>query len=118
MYTYLGSDRPLLRDLHNHRVVRNAADKWRDLGVRLLPRDLSKELDIIEANHPHDVVRCCECVLEKWLDTSTDATWDQLIEALKQIQLNHFANALEQRLKPQHKITIGNVQINARTGVL
>ena len=99
----------MLRDLHNHTVVRNAADKWRNLGVQLLRPNLTKELDIIGANHPHNVVRCCECVLEKWLETSTDATWDELIEALKQIQLNHFANELEQRLKSQCKVTIGNV---------
>ena len=103
IHMYIGSDRPLLRDLHDH-VVNRVADKWRDLGVQLLPR-LGQErmLDIIAADHPHDVVSYCKRVLEKWLDTSTDATWNELIRALRSpsIQLHYFAGQLEQMLIPE-----------------
>ena len=96
--TATGGDRPSLQDLYEH-VVTTAAGKWRDLGVQLLPRpDQEKMLDIIAANYPHDVVSCCKCVLNKWLDTTTDATWNELIRALRssKVQLDNLAGELEQ----------------------
>ena len=93
-----GRDRPSLQDLSEH-VVTIAADKWRDLGVQLLPRlGREKMLDMIAADHPHDVVSCCKCVLKKWLDTTTDATWNELIRALRspKVQLGNLAGDLEQ----------------------
>ena len=95
----------MLKDLYNH-VVCNVANKWKELGMQLLRSDQTNELEIIETNYPQDVVRSCNCVLKKWLDTSLAATWDQLIEALKRIQLDHFASELEQRLKPECKIIV------------
>ena len=80
--------------------MRGAALKWRELGAQLLNPSPENELNIIENNHRNNVVRCCQCVLEKWLDTTTDAKWDQLIEALRSdaVQLNNLANQLEQKL--------------------
>ena len=94
---YIGSGRPSLTDLYNL-VVNNVADKWRDLGVQLLRPDQEKLLDIIAANHPHDVVSCCKCVLKKWLDTTTDATWNELIRTLRSpsVQLDCLAGQLEE----------------------
>ena len=94
----IGSDRPSLKDLYDH-VVNNVADKWRDLGVQLLRPDQEKMLDIIAADHPHDVVSCCKCVLKKWLDTS-DATWNELIRALRSptVQLDYFSGQLEKMM--------------------
>ena len=95
----VGSKRPLLKDLHDH-VLLEVADKWRDLGVQLLAPEHQVVLRVIAADHPHDVVSCCKCVLEKWLDTTTDATWNQLIKALRSpsIQLDYLAGQLEQML--------------------
>ena len=101
--TCVGGGRPLLKDLYD-RVVYNVADKWRNLGVQLLRPDLEKMLDLIAADHPHDVVRCCICVLTKWLDTTTDATWNELIRALRSpsVQLDYLAGQLEQMLITEH----------------
>ena len=81
-------------------MVNNVADKWRDLGVQLLRPDQENMLDIIAADHPHDVVRCCKCVLKKWLDTATDATWNKLIRVLRSpsVQLDYLASQLEQMM--------------------
>ena len=84
----------------------NVAQKWHELGVQLLRSDQTNELDIIAANHPQDVVDCCKCVLKIWLESSVGATWNQLIEILKRIQLDYFASELEQRLKSECKITV------------
>ena len=45
-----------------------------------------------------------QCVLEKWRETSVGAMWNQLIEALKRIQLDYFVSELEKKLKPECKI--------------
>ena len=96
----IGDDRPTSRDLHDH-VVNNVANKWRDLGVQLLRPDQENMLDIITADHPHDVVSCCKCVLKKWLDTTSDATWNELIRVLRSpsVELNYFADKLKQKVR-------------------
>ena len=104
--SHIGGDRPRLKDLYNH-VAGNVAAKWKELGVQLLRCDQTNQLDVIAANHPQNVVSRCQCVFENWLQTNVDATWNQLIEALKSpgIQLDYFAGKLEQMLKPECKIT-------------
>ena len=93
---YVGSDQPRLRDLYEH-VVKEAAYKWRHLRVELLPYQLN-ELDIIDANWPHDAVRCCMNVFQKWLEYTANASWDQLIRALRSVQLDSLAVQLEQMI--------------------
>ena len=79
--------------------------KWKELGVQLLRSDQENHLKIIAVNHPHDAVSCCKRVLEKWLDTTTDATWNQLITALRHpsVQLDYLANQFEQMLSIECK---------------
>ena len=99
MSLFTGNSRPLLKDLCDH-VLTEVAHKWKDLGLQLLQSDQANVLNIISANYPNDVVSCCKCVLEKWLDTTTDATWNQLIRALKSpsVQLDYVANQLERKV--------------------
>ena len=103
-FQYTESDRPSLRVLYDH-MVNRVAGKWKDLGVQLLSPEM---VDIIAADHPHDVVSCCQCVLKKWLDTTTDATWNQLIKALRSpsVQMDYFAGQLEQMLITQRKFYV------------
>ena len=87
-------------------MVNDVADKWNDLGVQLLRSDQENRLNIIAVDHPHDAVSCCKRVLEKWLDTTTDATWNQLITALRSpsVQLDYLASQLGQMLSTECKI--------------
>ena len=82
------------------------AQKWRDLGVQLLRSDQENLLNIIAKDHPHDAVRCCQCVFETWLETAADPTWNQLLEALRSpgIQLSYVADQLEQKMITKCKI--------------
>ena len=98
----LGSDYPLLKDLYDH-VVPSVADKWRDIGVHLLPPNLldNRVLEVIAANHPHSVEERCQSVFEKWLNMK-DASWNQLIEVLNTIKLYFLANKLEKALTGNH----------------
>ena len=103
----IGSDRPTLKQLHNH-VVMPAAYNWKDLGVQLLENEYIGELDAIASNHPHDDVSCCKDVFIKWSETRVDASWNQLIRALKSptVQLNSLADQLEQMMSTECKIYV------------
>ena len=100
---HTGSDRPSVPALSNHVVNKVAGQgKWRDLGLQLLPPET---VGIIAEDHPHSVVSCCRRVLEEWRETTTDATWNQLIRALRSpsVHLNHLASQLEQMLITERK---------------
>jgi len=103
----IDEDRPISQALHNH-VVQEAAVKWRDLGVQLLDPANESMLDIIEKDHPQDALRCCQCMLQKWLQTNTDASWGQLLEALRSpcIQLMFLADKIESTLIVNKKCKI------------
>ena len=55
-------------------------------------------LEVIAADHPHSVEGCCKGMFEKWLNTQKDASWNQLIEAIKSIKLHFLASKLEKDL--------------------
>ena len=95
-----GSDRPALRDL-NYNVVKQAAHKWRD--IRVVLEELGK-INVI-ADHDDDV-SCFRAVLYTWLQTSPDASWYQLIRALRSptVQLDSLADQLEKMLNTKCKI--------------
>ena len=95
-----GSDRPRLIYLNLH-VMWEAAHKWRDLGVSLGLE--YNNIDVIAANyHRHD--DRCRAVLERWLETTPDASWNQLIRALRSVELDSLANELEKMLNVKCKI--------------
>ena len=72
------------------------ADKWKDIGVHLLHPTLidSRVLEVIEADHLHRVEGCCKSMFEKWLNTQKDASWNQLVEAIKSIELHTLVSKL------------------------
>lgn len=105
MYNVIGNDRPSSKDLHDY-VVEEAAQKWKDLGKKLLPFEACAILDVIEADHLRDADSCCKRVLREWLETtSEEATWNELIRALRSpsVQLNTLAGRLEQMLSTECK---------------
>ena len=101
VHTYfgvLGSDRPALRYLN--RYVRGAiahGTKWHDIGLELL--DIGDELilNTIKENHPGDADKCTAEMLQLWLARKPDASWNQLLQALREpnIQENVLAVRIE-----------------------
>ena len=90
-----GSDRPALKYL---RFVRDLiTDRWYDIGLELLEQKDEKAVKIIKKENPGDISECCTEILELWLNRSPNATWNQLIEALKApgIELNDAASKIE-----------------------
>ena len=82
----------------NRHVIPLVATRWYDLGLELLETQHEKELEIIEVGN-NEVKTCCRKMFSKWLETQSDnASWDQLIQAVKNIELNDVANDIEQLL--------------------
>ena len=90
----------------NRHVIKEVAaacayqpDVWRDLGIELLGKVGIAELDVIKANNTDDVTKCCSKMLSLWLQQQTEASWNQLIEALEQVKLNRIAKEIKKGLK-------------------
>lgn len=81
--------------------------KWHDLGVELLDSsDDLDDLDKIEAENKSDLGKCCTKMFQLWLRKQPTASWNQLIEAFRQpnIELHALATKIEEMLlqsKPQ-----------------
>ena len=96
---FVGCQRPLRKFLHRY-VRESVGLKWHDLGVELLSGDDVEELDTIEAEHPSDLSKCCTKMFNLWLRKQPSASWNQLIAALRQpdIELHTLATKIEQML--------------------
>ena len=100
---YVGHDKPSLKFLN--RYVRDPVGaKWHDLGIELLDPDV-EGLDAIEAEHRSGLSKCTK-MFQLWLKKQPTASWNQLIEALRQrgIELGTLASNIEEMLlKPKPK---------------
>ena len=101
MCFYVGENQPTLKDLYIH-VSHEVAGKWKDIGILFLDPAILK---VIEKDHPQDVMECCKSMLEKWLETKPDASWNQLLEALRSpcVQLYSLAHHIKEKLKKKCK---------------
>ena len=100
----VGKNQPTLK-LLNKLVKVYATAKWYDLGVELLAEKDVQALDEIQSNYPRDASTCCTKMFQLWLDKQPEASWRQLIEALREsnIELKELANTIEQKLITIHK---------------
>ena len=103
MYVHTGHDRPALKLLNKH-VRKEVSSKWHDLGLELLEQEDEERLNEIESNNPNDVGKCCKEMFQLWLRKCTNATWNQLIQALKEVELNNLATTIEGMLIPTEEI--------------
>lgn len=75
----LGNEKPQLKDVNNTVVIKCAAN-WKQLGINLnVSGDI---LNIIETNNPNDCESCCSEMLRTWLDSTPNATWGILLDAV------------------------------------
>jgi len=98
-FNFVAQQYPSLKYLNRY-VRGQVGSKWHDLGVELLETDDVATLDAIRSEHlPDDDTRCTR-MFTIWLNKQPTATWNQLIEALRQpgIGLNVLATNIEQML--------------------
>jgi len=101
-----------MKDLHSH-VVPGAAARWRDLGIQLLNPTSGNTLDIIEKDNQSNTKECCMRMLQKWLEKTPDASWNDVLEALKNssVELDHLANQIERMLKKKRETDLSLVYL-------
>ena len=96
---HTGCDRPALKLLNKY-VRKDVSSKWHDLGLELLEQEDEEKLYKIKCNNPSNVDECCKEMFQLWLRKCTNATWNQLIQALKEVELNNLAATIEGMLIP------------------
>ena len=80
--------------------MKPVGSKWYNLGIDLLEVDDTEALNTIQSEHPTDVNTCCTKMFQLWLRKQPTATWNQLLDSLRQpgIGLNHLATSIERML--------------------
>ena len=103
----IGSNRPTLKLLNKFKDSVGA--KWYDLGIELLDDEDCDKLDVIQSDHPKDVSACCTQMFSLWLKKQPSASWNQLIQALREpnIGMDELATKIETMIKSINK---GNFQ--------
>ena len=99
VYTLDAEGHPTMKQLQE--VMRidgvDIATQWRDLGLELV--DSNKVLKVIEADHRNDTTACCRVMFEKWLDMKPGANWNELVTALKNLQMMTAADTISKLFK-------------------
>ena len=54
----------------------------------------------IESDHHNDVSTCCRILFEKWLEKTPDASWNELVTALNDIEMKAAADFITKQFKP------------------
>ena len=80
------------------------AIKWHDLGLELLDACVEDEGLLLEINKNYrDCKECCREMFKLWIDIqAASASWNQLIEALREpsLELTEVAVKIEGILQP------------------
>ena len=103
---FIGTDRPTLKYLHRH-VIYYIGPKYYSIGLELLDVDNVSRLEVIRENNPNKSKECAAEMLHLWLETSEDASWNKLIQALRQphVGLLFLASEIEKVLLKEEDIS-------------
>ena len=69
------------------------------MGLELLEPEDEEKLNEIQSNNQMDVNERCKQMFQLWLQKRPDATWDQLIQALKEVEVDQLASKINGMLK-------------------
>ena len=67
---------------------------WYDLGLQLLEHNGARILKEIKYNCGNDASRCCMKMFEKWLEQQPHSSWNQLLTALVNLDMNYAAEQI------------------------
>ena len=82
------------------KICAAGANKWRDLGIVLMGQDAADDLDVIRIDHPNNVKECCSRMFSEWRQRNTKASYKDLIDGLKEVNLIQLASEVEKLLIP------------------
>ena len=95
----IGHCHPSLKYLNRY-ARKQVGSRWYDLGIDLLAANDVEELNRIKSQYSTDINTCCTEMFQLWLRKQSTASWNQLIESLRQpgIELNDLATNIEKML--------------------
>ena len=100
-------DTPTLKELTN---ALKSVPNWHLLGVNL---DLSgSELATIERDHRSDNTRCKTEMLSRWLENTRGPTWEAVVRALRLMEANAAADAIQREYVTSTATTGGIVSVH------
>ena len=81
-------------------MVPHVTRYWYELGIKLLKEDQESHLDVIKLDHANDAKKCCMEMFWYWLSSSSNASWKELIKALRSpsVELLVVASSLKKTL--------------------
>ena len=85
-FVYLANSKPSKKKILE--LIPHVAPQWYELGIQLLREDQESHLDVIKADHGHNILKSCTEMFWLWLKSHPSATWHQLIESLKSPAVN------------------------------
>ena len=91
-------DRPALKYLNKY-VKEEASVKWHDLGLELLEPEDEGKLNEIQYSSHRNISERCKQMFQLWLEKCPEATWEHLIQALKEVGLNQLASKIHLMLQ-------------------
>ena len=73
------------------------APNWYEVGAKLLEVEQESHLKLIRTDHGSDARKCCLAMLQFWMDTDPEATWHDLVMALRSpgVDLSRAASDIE-----------------------
>ena len=92
-------DRPTLRRINEIMRIKDIeiASKWYILGLEL--KVTIRKLKSIKVDHSDDVNTRFHLMFQEWLDTTPNASWQQLVTALNDIEMKTAADAVSKLCK-------------------
>ena len=81
-------------------IVEGIGSKCRDLCTYLLRDNWGAVIRSMELEHRNDPCRIAETVFQRWLVEEPNASWVELVSALRNIRLGRLAREIEINLLP------------------
>ena len=82
-------------------VAPKVSNKWYELGIQLFKQSQLPKLDAIQTSFTTENQRACIEMLKLWLEITPEATWDDVIHALRApgLELLSTADSVEKEIK-------------------
>ena len=96
---FIDHNPPTLQKLRTAADLTGLSTSWYELGLQLLQEhNNGSVLSEIEHDNPNNAKKCCVKMFEKWLNQQPNASWDQLLTALKEIKMNSAAEQIKGKM--------------------
>ena len=82
-YICIGTDYPALKYLYKY-IKTDIANDWYEIGVELFDVGDEAVLNTVKKSYPGDPNRCAAEMLRLWLARKPEASWNQLLETLRE----------------------------------